>query len=90
MILRGNEILTYSKGHTYNEGMTLAICQNFVSAQYHEIKLTEFYQILYMNFTKFCICIHTDNIYHLSQVYRELWPLINVRISFLFNILSTN
>ena len=48
------------------------------------------------NLTKFCIHIIIDKIYvgivnrHFRKFATELGPLIDVRIQFLFNILSTN
>ena len=69
--------------------MALDLCQNFVSAQYLENKLTELHQIFIYAF------ILTRSIYGLLHIIfhrlvSELWPLIYARILFLLNILITN
>ena len=62
---------------------------NYVSAQYLENKLIEFRQILY---NVFILTRSTLGLLHIifPIIEPELWPLIYAKISFPFNILSTN
>ena len=74
--------------HICTRIMALDLCQNFVSAQYVENKLTYSPKIIYS-------FILTSSKFGLLQlIFRtfvpELWPLINARISYPLNILRTN
>ena len=65
--------------------MTLDWCWNFVSAQYLWNKLMEFDQILHMHWYWQDLGWEM-----LSSYFTNLWPLIDVRISFLLNILRND
>ena len=71
--------------------LALDWCQNFVSAQYLENNLMEFYQILHMSMH---LMLMRSSMGLLRVTFRkfiwELWPLIDIRISFPLNILRTN
>ena len=69
--------------------MALDLRQNFVSAQYLENKLTEFYQILYIHSYRQDLAKDCYTSFFRTFVL-ELWPLIYTKISFSLNILRTN
>ena len=67
-------IVTNHFAHTFTRVMALDLRQNFVSAQYLKINLTEFHQILF-------ICIHIHKIYvgivthHFSHICNRVMAL---------------
>ena len=61
--------------------MTLDLCRNFISAQYLENKWTGFGQTLYSNSRLALLAVI------FCKFVAELWPLIDVRITFPLNIL---
>ena len=70
--------------------MALDWCQNFVSSQDLENELMEFDQnfAYALILTRSRLGLFRVNFFH--KFITELWPLIDVRISFLLNVLRTN
>ena len=80
-------IVTRHFSHICIRVMALDLCQNFVSAQYLENKLTDFHQILYI----YAFILIRYRLGSLHMIFRTfvlvLWPLIYARFLFPVNIL---